>query len=251
MAAIAVAALSTACAGEQESLIVTHVPVWPDDGECLVDPGENTGMLRGTLDLGFATPYLMPAILQNQLVPQQGAAQNSGVDNSELQLMSADVELELPQAPEIIEGLREIDDALVDFRVQLASVSIPGGASHGVAVEAIPRATAIALAEDVLTFQPGTPVVPGAPSVLQVVANVTFAASRTGNTSGRIGKVESRQFSFPIDVCVGCMIDCSECPNRTCPAEPIWTGFICGNAQDAVLVPAQCTDGWTEDDMEP
>jgi hypothetical protein len=243
-------AVSTACAGEQESLIVTHAPIWPASGDCVVDAGQNTGMLSGTLDLSFGTPYMMPAILVNQLAPQQAGNQNSGIDNSEVQLSSADVDLELPQAPDIIGGLSEINDALVDFRVPLATVSIPGGARHGVAVEVVPRATALALAEDVARFQPDTPIVEGAPTVLRLLANVTFNASRTGNTSGRIGTVQSRTFSFPIDVCIGCMIDCSTCPGRTCPENPIWEGFICGNAQDAPLVPAQCMAGWTEDDPE-
>jgi hypothetical protein len=234
-----------ACAGDQESLIVTHAPVWPASGECSVDPGQNTGMLAGTLDLQFATPYLMPAVLLNQLVPQQGATRSSGIDNSEVQLRSADVELELPQAPELIEGLREVNPALVEFRVPLATVSIPGGGRHGVAVEVVPRATAIVLGEDLARFEPETPSAPGAPSVLRLLAHLSFNASYT---SGRAGTIQSREFSFPIDVCVGCMIDCSGCPNRTCPAEPIWTGFICGNAQDNTLVPAQCLEGWTEDD---
>jgi hypothetical protein len=247
MVAVALAASLAACADDQDSLIVTHAPVWPASGECVIDPGQSVGMLGGTLDLQFATPYLLPAILVNQLVPQQGATRSSGIDNSEVQLLSADVELELPQAPELIEGLREVNEALVEFRVPLATVSIPGGGRHGVAVEVIPRATAIVLAEDVAIFQPETPSAPGAPSVLRLMANLTFNASYT---SGRAGKLQSREFSFPIDICVGCMTDCSSCPNFTCPADPIWTGFICGNAQDTVLVPLQCQDGWTEDDDE-
>jgi hypothetical protein len=238
---------SAGCAGDQESLIVTHAPAWPSNGECVVEAGQSAGMLGGTLDLEFATPYLMPAVLLNQLQTQQGATRSTGIDNSEVQLRSVDVELELPQAPELIEGLREVDDALVEFRVPLATVSIPGGARHGVAVEVVPRPTAIVLGEDLARFQPSTPSAPGASAVLRLLANVTFNASYT---SGRAGMIASREFSFPIDICVGCMIDCSGCPNRVCPAEPIWTGFICGNAQDAFMVPLQCTDEWVEDPPE-
>ena len=243
---LATAVVAPACAGEQESLIVSHVPVWPDNGECLIDPSQDTAMLRGRLDLAFATPYVLPVVLVNQLLPQQAGSQNAGIDNSEMQLVSVDVELELPQAPELIEGLREINDALVEFQAPLATVSLPGGSRTGVAVEVISRATAIALAEDVARFQPDTPIVPGAPSVLTVIANIVFSATRTGNTSGRVGAVESRAFSFPIDVCVGCMLSCEDCPGMVCPADPIWTNFICGNAQDGPIVPAQCTDGWDE-----
>lgn len=224
---------SPGCADEQESLIVVRAPAWPDDGECFIDPDSPATMGRGYLDLSWQTPYLMPMHVANQLVSQDVSESNTNTDPGELQLRDAVVNLSLPQAPEVIEAMREQDPALVSFTAPLQSQSLPAGGELGISVEAVTQPAAIALLEQLEAF--------GADTTLTLLADVVVRASRTGNVVGKIGIVEARSFQFPIELCSGCLFTCNACEGGLCPSPPYgYSGFICGNAQDGPIWPAVC-----------
>jgi hypothetical protein len=229
--------LLPACADQQESLILTHAPIWPDDGSCMIDPGTDTSLLRGTLDVEQGTPYLMPAVLLNNLAPQSASTTNSGTVTNEVQVTDADVVLESPQAPGLIDTLAAMDESLVDFNVVVASLSIPPSEARGFGVEVISRAASLAFRDTMRNEYPeGTAII--------VVANVTFHGLRSGTKVGNIGVIDAREFSFPIQLCQGCLLDCSgcgtepgECPTYT-PGD--FVGGVCGNAQDFFIAPPIC-----------
>lgn len=229
--------LLVGCADEQESLIVLGAPLWPDDGTCAVDSGEpDAFLLEGTLDLAWGTGYLMPVALRNNLPPRMTT--NAGVDTNEMVLDSVDVELVMPQAPEIIDALADVDPAYVEFKVHLQTLSLAPGATYGQAVEVITAPAAQALSPIVLAEF-------GADVTLRAIAKTVFRAERSGNTSGSIGRVEARTFEFPITLCHNCLLTCATCEEATtCPPEgtTAFKGFICDRAQDASIVPDQCED---------
>jgi hypothetical protein len=228
------ALLGTGCAENEESLIVLMAPAW-EMGGCIITADAGAASLPyGILDLTYGTPYAMPAILLNNTAEQSAGDNNSGVQSNELQLLDADVDLSMPQAPDVIEALRDIDDALVSFNVPLSTNSLPPGGSAGVLVEVIPQRTSMALG-DVIAAQVGTN------AKLTIQAAVQFHASRSGNAVGKVGEIDARDFSFPIQVCFGCLTSCTSCPDAECPLDATgWAGGICGNAQDLVVYPSVC-----------
>ena len=233
--ALAALALS-GCAREQESLIVLHSPAW--DGGCTVDGNNDVALTQGVLDVSFGTPYMMPAALFNQNVNQQPTVTNNRVDNGELQLSGADVQLRMPQAPEVIDDLEAQNEAFVEFTVDVPTLSLASGERQGVLVEVVSQAAAVALADSVEARL-------GANARPTLVVDTTFRALRSGNRRGKVGEIESRVYSFPIELCVGCLFTCATCePDGTCPqnAAPGFTGGVCGNAQDFLVAPAVCTD---------
>lgn len=225
--------LGAGCADNQESLIVLLAPAWEEEG-CVVGASGDEALLIGTLDLAFATPYAMPALVLNNTSDQTAGANNSGIVTNEIQLLDADVDLEIPQAPDVIDALRDMNEALVSFNVPLSTNSIAPGESSGVIVEVIPQQTAVAMGELIQAQF-------GIDARLTVEANVIFHGSRSGNNVGKVGGVDAREFSFPISVCFGCLLTCATCPGAECPVGTTsYAGGICGNAQDSYLYPAAC-----------
>lgn len=226
--------VGTGCADNQESLIVLMAPAWDEEG-CVIATNADAALPYGTLDLSFGTPYAMPAVLLNNTADQATNDNNSGIVTNEIQLLDADVDLSMAQAPEIIDALRDMNGAFVSFNVPLSTNSILPGQTVGVLVEVIPQPTAVAMAELVRAqFGPA--------SKLTVEASVVFHASRSGNNRGSVGGVDAREFSFPISVCFDCLRSCAGCPGAECPVgADEFTGGVCGNAQDLVLTPTACT----------
>lgn len=217
------------CAGEQESLIVLHSPAWDEEGSCLVDAANDVGLALGLLDVSVHTPYMLPVVLQNQLVADDA----NGVDNGEMQLRSVDVKLTMDQAPDIIEALEERDPALVDFNYPLPTDSLPSEGRAGVLVEVVSRTASQELDSQLTGLDPGSRPI--------LSAHLVFHARRTGNAVGGIGEVEAREYVFPIQICSGCLLTCSTCAGGECPLEPTGlVGGVCGNAQDLPYAPAGC-----------
>lgn len=226
---------TSGCAREQESLIVQHSPTW-SDGMCLIDAANDTALLSGVLDLSRGTPYLMPLIVQNQLLPQAPATSNNGIDNGEVQIVGADVTLRMPQAPEVLDSVADQNGAFVEFSVDLASVSVASGERAGVGIEVISQGASEALAGAI-------PLLLSESSQPTVLADVVVQASRTGNKVGRVGEIESRTYTFPIRLCFDCLLTCSSCNDGQCPTESQgFVGGVCGNAQDAAIAPGGCAD---------
>lgn len=237
-AAVALGAMALGgCADQEESLIVLHAVAWPESGECFVDAGSDTTIPRGVADLSVGTGYLAPLVLLNQL-PTSGQT-NTGIENNEMQLRSVEVDLAMPQAPEIIDALEAQNEAFVSFEQNLASDSIGPGERHAASVDLITSPAAAVMSEQIRNAFPDQPNVR-----LVVEATVVYKALQTGNTVGRFSEVEAREYVFPVEVCNGCLIDCSACPMGACPS-PLGAlqGGVCGNLQDLPATPAACSEG--------
>lgn len=231
------AALLGGCSENEESLIVLNAPYWQDDGQCVVMPSmDGVSLTNGVLDLSFGTPYVMPATLLNNTPALEEGDNNAGIDTNEIQLLDADVDLSIPQAPEVIDQLRDQDPALISFNVPLPTVSIFPEQMQTVLVEVIPQPTAVALA-NALSASFGTS------ARATIVARVIFHASRSGNNIGKVGGIDAREFSFPISLCFGCLVTCASCEEGACPIGDFnVAGGVCGNAQDLPLYPSVCDE---------
>lgn len=220
------------CAGEEEALIVLYSPAF-QQGECSAVAGSSTFLQKGLLDVGYGTGYTLPIVLFNNLSSRPGNTSSSGVENGELQLQGVDVTLSMPQAPDVIRQLAAEDSALIEFATPLPSVSLAPSQETGVLVDVVTQSASIALRQAILDNLDET----ARPTL---VAEVVFHATRTGNSTGSVGVLDSRAYQFPIDLCIGCLrVTCETCPDGQCPADPQFTG-ICGNAQDSTLVPNLC-----------
>lgn len=235
--ALASSLVAVSCADQQESLIVVGAPSWP--GTCVVQVPSQTFLAGGRLDARFETEYLVPLELQNQLLQQSGNAQNSGTDNSELQIVGADVVIRSEQRPDLIDELRVENASLVEFSPAVPTNSIVGGGTLGFVVPGIPAATTARIAElrveDAISaglsamtaFEAGSPdATDGQIDAARIAAesavlnryetfivNITIRARRTGNSVGRgeLGEIEAREFEFPVEICHGCQISCGSC----------------------------------------
>ncbi|MBC8069060.1 MAG: hypothetical protein IAG13_12060, partial [Deltaproteobacteria bacterium] len=224
--------LTAGCADNQESLLVLYSPGLGDD--CTVAPGGDTALSSGVLDVLFETPYLMSAVLLNNTPSQASNANNTGVVTNEIKLLRAEVKLDSPSAPDLFDGM---DRNNYEFSVPLQTISMPPQTEQGLSVQVVPRVTSTALLGVLQGYDPGTRIT--------IRANVEFVGSRSGNDVGRVGEVKSRDFSFPIEICEGCLLDCSGCPGRVCTPEILSMGVTvgpCGNAQDGPVVPTACAE---------
>lgn len=222
-----------------------RAPLWPDAGDCTIDGGADVGLIEGVLDISQGTPYLLPLAVFNNLQSQNTSSSNAGIITNEIQLRDASVELDSEDAPALMDPLT---DANKDFDVTLASDSVAPGEAVGVAVEVIGRDASSKLRDQLRTLGDIQP---------HVNATVVVHGLRSGNTAGKIGIIDAREFTFPIRICDGCLLTCAGCeevvdevtgeilrPKGACPDpafEPgTFVGGICGNAQDFFYGPPEC-----------
>ena len=248
---LAVALAATGCVDNQEFLVITRAPAWEDTdiatdlvgGACAIDPANMVSLGRGNLDVGFGTAYHLPLAVENRLDASDLA---TGSDQSEVQLVDADVVLTLPQAPEIIEELRAIDETLVDFNYTLPSESLGESDQLGLSVRVISEWAANELRPRLVDGY-------GPDARLEVIASVVINGRRTGS-GDRSDELASREFRFPIEICNKCLVDCSFCgagcpvgsnasSSDTGPVQGDWVGGVCGSAQDFYrMVPFSCLE---------
>ncbi|MEE9382745.1 MAG: hypothetical protein V3V08_04955 [Nannocystaceae bacterium] len=231
-----------ACAPDEEALIIRTVPQWANE-QCSVSGEATVGMVRGQLDLSFDSAYMQPYVLQNNLTRGGGPTSgNNGTDDSEIQLSAVSVRLDLPQDPSIIEAVSAIDPALVQFRVGISTASLGGGDKMGQLVDVIPRATAEALRDAILARYDSD-------VALTVYSKTIFHAERGSNSSlndnnedrpdwANVFEVDSREYSYPIELCFGCLRHCPTNPENT--ERKVAIGR-CGNAQDGPATPENCS----------
>ncbi len=226
------------CVRQQESLIVLGAAVWETDGEqCFLSAETTTFLSHGILDVAFETPYKVGVVLYNRLGNKNPMSSSSGLDDSEMQLESVDVDLEISQDTELLAALEQRDETLVHFGEALAADSIPGGGKVIGFVDAIPQRTSAALHQELVARYGSNP-----NTTIQVDAHMVFHARRTGNES-KVGYIDSRWFSFPVEICIGCLVDCRDCENGVCPINPpSYSGGVCGRAQDAAMIPYGCEE---------
>ena len=212
----ALALSAASCVDNDTSLYVEGVlHVAPPGCEVSADP-TSTRILRGTLDVAFLRSYVANVLVANQLTPRGSKAQ--------LRTETMGVEI---RGAEIV--LTNAEGAVLE------EFSVPSGgfvhASEGEApgygsalVTLIPPSRGQALFDQLSSGSRG--------DARTVIANVRVF----GDTLGGI-EVTSGEFTYPIDVCLGCLIDF--------PLEAIedtGAGRICGGAADSVTT-TQCIRG--------
>lgn len=207
-------------------------PAW-QDGECVANPDSPGSLQRGVVDVAYETAYTLPVSLHNNLGSRPGTTTNTGVENGELQLRDVDVSLSMPQAPDVIRQVAAVNPANVDFSAVLAADSLSPGTTNGVLVDVLPQGAAAA-------FRSAIGDILGTDARPTLVATLVFHATRTGNSVGELGVIDAREYTFPIEVCVGCLAaNCSGCPDSQCPPN-VPFGGVCGNAQDGPVWPLVC-----------
>ncbi len=234
--AVALCALSfTACLDETEELIVLGAVPAGDD--CSGGGGDGSYLGRGIVDTTFAGgSYIAFFDLKNNLRGIDPANSSNGVDDSEMQLQDVIVGIRAPGTT----------DAISEYTLPLSTISIAGGKIVSVPVD-IPIDLLVA----------ATPV--GAGEAAFALVDVRFRALRASNSSGKsnLGRVESRVFSHPIQVCSGCLRQCvptlvtpegATTPIDVCTPDacannpPAVEGLACASVQDTPVSPI-CCDG--------
>ena len=247
--ATALSATATgACVDNQEALIVRHAVAWPSSeengvevGECKVDPNSDTILIGGILDVSFGTGYEAPLVVSNNMASRSAEDSPNGIDDSEVRLLEAEVELTIPQAPEIADALTASDPALTNFVIPMQSYSVVGGADVGLSIPVISAAAASSMASAVEAGVGGV-----ATAYIQALATITIHGERAVK-GGKYNEVQAREFVYPINLCYGGLRSCRACTENgvTCPDnlfDPTLTfsGGVCRNAQDFTMSPTVC-----------
>lgn len=218
------------CADGDPSLVAVGSPAF-QQGQCFADPNTSTFLQLGVLDVSQGTAYTLPVVVRNNLAARSSKT-SSGVDDSELQLSGVEVSLSMDQAPDVLRRVREENAAFVSFGATVPSISFIGGEEAGVVVDVVSDQASRALRSAMTDLLPE-----GSRPTLE--AELVFHATRPG-TGGSLGDIESREYTFPIELCIGCLpVTCETCPEAQCPPDAQFVG-VCGNAQDGTLVPSQC-----------
>lgn len=216
------------CAGEQEPLIVLHaVPPEVEEDSCTWSADSSVHVASGRLDVawGSLSSYHLAVVLLNNLLTGTTEGSNTGVEDGELQLESpVDITLRVPR--DIVDRMGPGSDGEplpLSFGVPIATDSLPPGARYVAGLDVVPAEYAEAFAA---ALEPGDEV--------QIVAEIVFSATRTGNSRGNLGVIEARAYEFPITLVEGDFAVACEC-NDAGECEP-GTGvpsLLCGNAQDS------------------
>ncbi|HLT40365.1 MAG TPA: hypothetical protein VK034_29000 [Enhygromyxa sp.] len=184
--------------------MVVENAVWFEDREdCTLSP-DSLVPLTMTADVSFDTRIGLAVVVTNNQSPNPGS--NTGIDDSEVAVETAEVNLSFSGGA--VSGS--------SFEVTVPNNSIPGGESEVFLIQ-IPTEVTQSLRSSMS---------PGQYETLEV--EVVFNARKYGQAaSSKLGEVQTRAFTYPIEICYGCLADC-RC--GTCPSSADWTG-TCGFAQ--------------------
>jgi hypothetical protein len=183
----------------------------------------------------------MPGIIYNNLASTNAEGNDTQIENAEVQLLDADIRLEMPQDDTIIDALEAENQALVEFKVNMPTNSIEPAERHAILLEVVTPSTTAAMRPLIREGYCGGG---GDCDVrIELLAHVVVNAKRTGS-SDKFGIIHTREFTYPIDLCDGCLGSCELCPGGVCPPGGVteWIGGVCGNAQDAALYPIECAE---------
>lgn len=172
------------------------------DDSCEFEVGGEISILSGTLDVSAGDPYVLAPVLLNNLPSRAVGSTNSGVDDSELQLVSpVDITLNVPSEIARERGLSAAGDAVpLSYGQPIATDSIAPGDETTIVMTIVRPEVSESLAA---AIEPGQRV--------QITAEIQFSASRSGNARGNLGVVDARLYTFPIVLCNGCMVTRCEC----------------------------------------
>ncbi|EDM74736.1 hypothetical protein PPSIR1_35472 [Plesiocystis pacifica SIR-1] len=199
------------CVDEQDHLVISRA-VWFDARDNCVLSNNTASPLNMVADVSFDTQIGMGFVVENNQI--QNAGSNTGIDDSVVQLLSADVTFTYSGGA-----------APTGFNSPIPQTSIAGGESDVVLVD-IPTS---------ITEQLRGTLSEGVIEVLEMT--VVIKARRTDSISddGPLGKIETQEFTYPLEICLGCLRYCGapsdseECVG-VCPSTTGFSG-TCGYAQ--------------------
>lgn len=214
VAGLVALAAGSACVQEQDYLIVEQ-SVWFEDAEdCTLDASSDPPASM-TVDVSFQTRIGMGFVITNEMTANPGS--NSGVDDSTVEIES--VEVSLSYSGGAVENS--------SFELPLPNNAIRGEES-GVFLVQLPTDVTESLRASLS---------PGQFETLEM--EVVFVGRRSGASGGKkLGEVKTRGYTFPFDICFGCLADCS-C--GTCPSTNSFVG-ICGFAEGTLVTDPNCPE---------
>lgn len=160
------------CADNKSTIFIRHVLAKTEDCAFTADPG-GAFIGQGTMDLQFTSSYAPFVLVGNQLVPQ-GDDEALKTETSRVQLHGAEVHLTTAGG----EGVQSFSTTCA------GTIDAAAGPEPGYGVT------------QVTMIPPGAVDTPGS-----YLARVTVFGETLGNQD-----VESGEFTFPIEVCDGCLI---------------------------------------------
>ena len=198
----------------------------PPDDSCTVTADQDIRLLRGIYDLAYPSDYVIAPLLKSYLT---SAALEFQGEVSNLQVHNFDITLLLPDGsvPALPEGL------VNPYRVNTSAV-IPGNEQGGGSSEEVAAAIGIpASYQDALR---GVVAETGFASVLLDIRAIGTTAGGFTQTSGA--------FSWPVDLCDGCLENCTataeELDGSCLPGQDVWPYCRCG---DHAAEPPEVCDG--------
>ncbi|PRP90078.1 hypothetical protein ENSA5_68150 [Enhygromyxa salina] len=216
----------SACVQEQDYLIVERA-IWFDGRDNCVLTGSEATPLAMSVDVKFDTRIGLAFVLTNNQTTNVNS--NTGIDDSEIQIESAEVSLSFSGGG--VDGNA--------FEVSVPTNSIPGGSSETLLIQ-VPASVSASLRTTMSALPAG--------SYETLEMEVVFKGRRTGQAGNtKIGSVESRPYTFPFEICYGCLEACQPATNCggegdevVCPTETEWAGS-CGFAQGVGIFHPACT----------
>jgi hypothetical protein len=191
LAGVAAASGGTpACVHDDSTIFVSNVlaPQFVTAGMACTftaDPTQPT-LGQGTLDVGLSPEYTAEFLVGNQIVPA-GNPNQPQTETSFVTIKGA-----------VIRIVDSTGDQLITYTANAATTippssgTTPGYASLGVTI--IDSGTALALANTIASMNRN--------ESLQVVSYVRFFGNTLGGDS-----VETNEFGFPVNVCIGCLVN--------------------------------------------
>lgn len=221
----------TACAENEETIIITNAIPPADD--CIFMTGQDVVLSSLTWDASFDPPEALVGLeVLNNLTDRDPGDSNNQINDSEIQIMEAIVELSGPGGSS-------------EFTVPLAQNSFTGE-DRSAALIKIP-------AEELLAAAGGSPGFLEEVPVDMITTIRGFRASNFGLANG--GLEETRPFRLPVYVCNSCLRRCvvtettdmdnnqiSLCTPDQCANNPQLAGGECGLPQGGDVFPL-CCDG--------
>jgi hypothetical protein len=197
----AVSALTIACAHNDQTLFIQGVmppPATQTGGVCSYTTSQTSAFLfSGTYDVGLGASYPLVMQLGNQMLPRSTgvAADPIHAESSRISLQGADITITHPDGSAVqrADGSNASFETLGSAFVDVGSGGTPGLGILG--VTGIDQGTTKALCTQLT--DPG--------QRIDLVLNVKVFGKTLGGTD-----VESQNFTFPVSVCKGCLVDRSD-----------------------------------------
>lgn len=200
------------CVEDQDLLIVERAVWFPDPENCVLDSGSSDTVYPMLVDASFAGEAAIGLIVTNAMT-EQSPGSNSGIDDTEIVVETAEVTLSFSGGG--IPG--------GSFEQALPSNSISGGSSD-VFIVRIPTS----VMESVRTTMQGSN------SIHETLEmEVVFKGHRSQYGDRKLGAIEARPYTYPFDICLGCLATCIECGDDgtiVCPTTELYAS-TCGFPQ--------------------